>query len=56
MTIEPTTTGTWIAHGHANGIPFAAEADTRMEAFSAALDAIFAGAARRKLRDLEVKS
>lgn len=56
MTIEPTTTGTWIAHGHAAGIPFVAEADTRMEAFRGALDAIFVGAARRKRRDLEVKS
>ena len=52
MTIEPTTTGTWIAHGHANGIPFVAEAETRMEAFSAALDAVYQGAGRRKVSEL----
>ena len=52
MTIEPTLQGTWIAHGSAGGIPFVAEGDTPSEAFEAALEAVYAGAARRKLRDL----
>lgn len=52
MIIEPTIHGTWIAHGRAGGIPFVAEADTREGAFLAALDAVYQGAARRKLVEL----
>jgi hypothetical protein len=52
MIIEPTVRGTWIAHGRAGGIPFVAEADTRDEAFRAALAAIHDGTARRKLEGL----
>ena len=52
MIIEPTIHGTWIAHGRAGGIPFVAEADTREGAFLAALDAVYQGAARRKLAEL----
>lgn len=52
MIIEPTVRGTWIAHGRAGGIPFVAEADTREGAFMAALDAVYRGAARRKLAEL----
>lgn len=52
MIIEPTVRGTWIAHGRAGGIPFVAEADTREGAFLAALDAVYQGAARRTLAEL----
>jgi len=52
MIIEPTVRGTWIAHGRAGGIPFVAEGETRDQAFRAALDAIYCGAACRKLAAL----
>ncbi len=52
MVIEQTLNGTWIAHGYANGVPYVAEGKTRHDAFVDAVEAIFAGAARRKLREL----
>ena len=53
MIIEPTESGTWIAHGRANGTPFVAEAETREDAFHAALDTIYQAAALREAKRLE---
>jgi len=37
MKLEKDSTGTWVAAGNVNGVPFVAEGQTRSEAFCAAL-------------------
>ena len=55
ITISPDSTGAWIAHGTAAGVPFVAEGATESDALTEALALVFQSHAARRMRAIAAR-